>query len=79
MRQADLALGRASAGLTAPPSGSPLGADGRHYPSAVPVQQDDSAGLRHQEPDRRPLGFITLGFAALSALLALSVFLSPLA
>jgi hypothetical protein len=43
------------------------------------VEQDDSESLRQREPDFRPLGFIAVGFAALSALLALSGVLSPLA
>ncbi|WP_157538340.1 MULTISPECIES: hypothetical protein [unclassified Nocardioides] len=34
---------------------------------------------RQSEPDVRPLGFIAVGFAVLSALLALSVLWSPLA
>ncbi len=45
----------------------------------MPDEQDDSQGLRQREPDVRPLGFIAVGLAALSALLALSVVLSPLA
>ena len=35
--------------------------------------------MRQSEPDVRPLGFIAVGFAVISALLALSVVLSPLA
>ena len=51
------------------------GMSGHHhrYPQVVPANEAQS------EPDVRPLGFIAVGFAVLSTLLALSVVLSPLA
>ncbi|WP_127480929.1 hypothetical protein [Nocardioides pantholopis] len=38
-----------------------------------------AASVRHAEPDIRPLGWLALGAAVVSALLAVSYFLSPLA
>lgn len=45
----------------------------------VPVNQALGNPVRQSEPDVRPLGFIAVGFAVLSLILAPSYFLSLLA